>query len=225
MRTKQLDVSIRWAASAALLALALSVGLAGCDKPAPQVAPEAAPAAPAPATAPDQTSPEAPPAETTPAPSPDAPPPTEPSTVPKPASNPTPADEPPVDTMLAAIPSQNSKMGVGVDLRYSFDGAVLTNQPVTVHLAAVPRVGYSSLKVTVQEASGYQVAATPLSVQKASASGVYRQQFSMTRLSANPEPLRVLVVAEMGENSAFGYFTIPLPDGTNAQKPESVKLR
>ena len=41
--------------------------------------------------------------------------------------------------MLAAIPS--TKMSVAVDLRYSFDGAVLPNQPVNVHLAAVPRVG------------------------------------------------------------------------------------
>ena len=218
MRTRQLDGSIRLAAGAALLAVAL----AGCDKPAPQVTPEpATQPAPAPAPAPS----EAPPSETTPSPSPDAPPPTDPSAVPKPASSPSPAAEPPVETMLAAIPSKNSKMGVGVDLRYSFDGAVLTNQPVTVNLAAVPRVGYSSLKVTVQEAPGYQLAATPLNVQKASASGVYRQRFSMTKVSANPEPLQVLVIAEMGENSAFGYFTIPLPDGTSPQKTESVKLR
>jgi hypothetical protein len=127
--------------------------------------------------------------------------------------------------MLAAIPAKNSKMGVAVDLRYSFDGEVLANQPVTVHLATVPRLGYSSIKVSVQDVSGYQLASIPLNVQKASASGVYRQQFSMTKVSANPEPLRVLVIAEMGENSAFGYFTIPLPDGTNPQKPESVKLR
>ena len=218
MRTRQLDGSIRLAAGAALLALTL----AGCDKPAPQVTPE--PAA-QPAPAPEPATPEAPPSETTPAPSSDAPPPTEPSAVPKPASTPAPDSVPPVDTMLAAIPSKSSKMGVGVDLRYSFDGAVLTNQPVTVNLAAVPRVGYSSLTVTVQEAPGYQLASTPLTVQKASASGVYRQQFSMTKVAANPEPLRVLVIAEMGENSAFGYFTIPLPDGTNPQKTESVKLR
>jgi hypothetical protein len=218
MRTRQLDGSIRLTAGLALLVMAL----AGCDKPAPQVTPEPA-TQPAPATVP--ATPETPPSETSPAPSPDAPPPTEPSAVPKPASSPAPAAEPPVETMLAAIPAQNSKMGVGVDLRYSFDGAVLPNQPVTVNLATVPRVGYSSLKVTVQEAPGYQLASVPLNVQKASASGVYRQQFSMTKVSANPEPLRVLVIAEMGENSAFGYFTIPLPDGTNAQKTESVKLR
>jgi len=218
MRTRQLDGSIRLAAGAALLAMAL----AGCDKPAPQVTPEPA-TQPAPAPAPVPS--EATPSETTPAPPPDAPAPTDPSGVPKPASSPAPTAEPPVDTMLAAIPSQNSKLGVGIDLRYSFDGAVLPNQPVTVNLAAMPRVGYSSLKVTVQEAPGYQLAATPLNVQKASASGVYRQRFSMTKVSANPEPLRVLVVAEMGENSAFGYFTIPLPDGTSPQKTESVKLR
>jgi hypothetical protein len=127
--------------------------------------------------------------------------------------------------MLAAIPARNSKMGVGVDLRYSFDGAVLADQPVTVHLAAVPRVGYSSLEVAVQDTRGYRLASTPLHVQKASASGVYRQQFSMTKVASDPEPLRVLVIAEMGENSAFGYFTIPLPDGINPQKAESVKLR
>lgn len=219
MRTRNSDGSIRLAASAALLAMIL----AGCDKPAPQVTPEPA-TQPAPAPAPAPATPEALPSETPPAPSPDAPPPTEPSAVPKPASSPAPVTEPPVETMLAAIPVRNSKIGVGVDLRYSFDGAVLTNQPVTVNLATVPRVGYSSLKVTVQEAPGYLLASTPLNVQKASASGVYRQQFSMTKVSATPEPLRVLVIAEMGENSAFGYFTIPLPDGTNPQKTESVKL-
>ena len=46
--------------------------------------------------------------------------------------------------MLAAIPS--AKMSVAVDLRYSFDGAVLPNQPVIVHLAAVPRVAGSNLQ-------------------------------------------------------------------------------
>ena len=86
--------------------------------------------------------------------------------------------------MLAAIPS--TKMSVAVDLRYSFDGAVLPNQPVIVHLAAVPRVTGGNLKVSVQQAAGLQVAAGPLTVQKTSASGVYRQQFSLTRLRRVP---------------------------------------
>ena len=44
-------------------------------------------------------------------------------------------------------------MSVAVDLRYSFDGAALPNQPVTLHLAAVPRVLGSKLSVTVKDRS------------------------------------------------------------------------
>jgi hypothetical protein len=213
MRTNKLEVTLRAATGMALLALAL----AGCDKPAPQVAPVTAPDSSAPPSAapavPDAPAPD--PA----APAPDAPPPTEPSAVPKPATS----NEPRVESMLAAIPS--TKMSVAVDLRYSFDGAVLPNQPVIVHLAAVPRVGGGNMRVSVQNTEGLQLAASPLTVQKTTASGVYRQQFSLTRLAATPEPLRVLVTVQMGEDTGFGYFTIPLDGGTNAQKQESVKLR
>jgi hypothetical protein len=131
--------------------------------------------------------------------------------------------DPPVESMLPAIPS--AKMGVAVDLRYSFDGEVLPNQPVTVNLAAVPRVAGGTMQVSVQQAPGLQIASAPLSVQKTNASGVYRQQFSLTKLAATAEPLRVLVKLQMGEQSGFGYFTIPLDPGTNAHKPESVKQR
>jgi hypothetical protein len=94
-----------------------------------------------------------------------------------------------------------------------------------VNLAAVPRVAGGTMQVSVQQAAGLQIAATPLSVQKTDVSGVYRQQFSLTRLAGTPEPLRVLVKLQMGEQSGFGYFTIPLDPGTNAQKLESVKQR
>ncbi len=213
MRTQN-PGTLRAATSIALLALALT----GCGKPAPQVVPPEPPAQPAPVP----VVPDAPPAEPdAPAPAPDAPPPTEPSAVPKPASS----NEPRVESMLAAIPS--SKMGVAVDLKYSFDGEVLPNQPVVVHLAAVPRVGGANMKVSVQQAAGLQMAAGPLNVQKANASGVYRQQFSLTRLTGASEPLRVLVTMQMGDESGFGYFTIPLTpaSGTNPQKQDSVKLR
>jgi len=213
MPTNNFDGLIRVAAGAVVMALVLS----GCDKPAPQVAPPEPPAQPAPSPVPAMPDPAAEPAAPA-VPAPEAPPPTEPSTVPKPASS----NEPRVESMLAAIPS--SKMGVAVDLMYSFDGEVLPNQPVMVHLAAVPRVG-GSMKVSVQEAPGLQMTASPLNVQKASASGVYRQQFSLTRGSGAAEPLRVLVIMEVGKNSAFGYFTIPLDSGTNPQKQDSVKLR
>lgn len=211
MRTNKFEGTMRATVGITLLALAL----AGCDKPVPQVAPPEPPVQPAPAPA----IPDAPPPDPAPAPAPDAPPPTEPSAVPKPASS----SEPRVETMLAAIPS--TKMSVAVDLRYSFEGAVLLNQPVIVHLAAVPRVTGGTLRVSVQQAAGLQLAAGPLTVQKTSASGVYRQQFSLTRLAGSPEPLRVLVTMQMGEDTGFGYFTIPLDGGISAQKQESVKQR
>ena len=104
------------------------------------------------------------------------------------------------------------------------------HHPVIVHLAAIPRAGGANLKVSVQQAPGLLLAATPLNVQKATASGVYRQQFSLTRQAGESAPLRVLVRMEMGEDSGFGYFTIPLDAaateaGTIAQKQDSVKQR
>jgi hypothetical protein len=201
--------------------LLLALGLAACDKPAPQVAPVTAPepVAPPPAAPAIPDASPAEPAVPAPAPAPDAPPPTEPSPVPKPTKS----DEPRVDSMLAAVPS--AKMGVAVDLKYSIDGDPLPNQPVIVHLAAVPRVSGANMMVRVQHATGLEIAAGPLNVQKASASGVYRQQFSMTRRAGAAEPLRVLVTMQMGEDTGFGYFTIPLDGGTIAQKRESVKQR
>ena len=46
--------------------------------------------------------------------------------------------------------SPSTKMSVAVDLRYSFDGAVAAGSAGHVHLAAVPRVTGSNLKVSVQ---------------------------------------------------------------------------
>ena len=213
MRTDKLDGMTRAATGMALLALVL----AGCGKPAPETSPVPSSEPPAEATpAPDAT-PAPPPAN-------EAPPPTEPSAVPKPASS----AEPAVESMLAAIPS--AKMSVAVDLLYSFDGPVMPNQPVNVHLAAVPRTGGAKLTVSVQETPGLQVAAGPLHVQKTSALGVYRQQFSLTQLVAGTRQVSVLVIMETTEGSGFGYFTIPLDTspldgGTNPQKQESVKQR
>jgi len=128
--------------------------------------------------------------------------------------------------MLAAIPS--SKATVAADLRYSFAAEVLPNQPVMVHIAAIPRISGAKMKVSVQQSSGLKLAAGPLDVQKTDALGVYRQQFSLTKLSGTTEPLRVLVTMQMGEDTGFGYFTIPLSTaatdgGTIAQKRESAK--
>ncbi|HEV7607045.1 MAG TPA: hypothetical protein VGO61_06895 [Steroidobacteraceae bacterium] len=213
MRTNKLESAIRTAAAATLLAALL----AGCARPAPEAAPppQAAPAIPDAAPPADATPAPAAPAQ----PAPDAPPPTEPSAAPKPTA----ASEPSIESMKLAIPS--AKLSVAVDLRYSFDGAVEPNQPVILHLAAVPRVPGTNLNVSVKDVDGLQVSAGSLSVQKASAASVYRQQFSVTRQAAAPAELRVLVTMDSADGSAFGFFSIPLNAGTTAQKQDSVKQR
>jgi hypothetical protein len=125
--------------------------------------------------------------------------------------------------MTLATPS--AKLSVAADLRYQFDGPALPNQPVTLHLAAVPRVSGSRLNVTVKQVEGVQLAAGALSLKKANGAEVYRQQISVTRGTHSPVELRVLVTMDTAQGSAFGYFSVPLDSGTNAQKRESVKQR
>jgi len=222
MPTNKLDVTIRTAVSALLV----STLLAGCSEHASDAntAPPETPAQAAPAI-PDAT----PPAETLPAPesapaapvqpTPDAPPPTEPSVAPKPSA----ANEPSLDSMRLATPS--AKLSVAADLRYQFDGVALPNQPVTLHLAAVPRVSGGKLSMTVRQVDGVQLAPGALTVQKANGPEVYRQQFSVTRGAHAPAELRVLVTMETSQGSAFGFFSVPFDSGTNAQKQDSVKQR
>lgn len=220
MPTNKLDGALRTMAGVFFAASLL----AGCAKPAPP--PEPAPvetSPPAPAT------PDAPPAETLPAPdgsavtpaqpTTDAPSPAEPSAVPKPTA----ANEPSLESMSVATPS--AKMSVSVDLRYSFDSAALPGQPVTLHLAAVPRVSGSNLRVSVKEVAGVRLAAGPLNLQKTNGSDVYRQQVSVTRSIESPTQLRVLVTMDYASGSGFGFFSVPFDSGTNAQKQDSVKQR
>ena len=221
MPTNKLDVAIR----TALGALLMTALLAGCSKHATDAAvPPETPAQPAPA-APDAT----PPADVLPAPEaapaapvqppPDAPPPTEPSAAPKPTAG----AEPSLDSMKLATPS--AKLSVAADLRYQFDGAALPNQPVILHLAAVPRVSGGKLSVIVREADGVQLSPGALSLQKAGRADVYRQQFSVTRSAHAATELAVLLTMETSGGSAFGFFSVPFDSGTNAQKQDSVKQR
>jgi hypothetical protein len=220
-------LTISRTATAALLVFML----AACD-PAPKVedaARQPTPAAPASETPPaDTTTPapsEVPPPDDAPGapaqPSPDAPPPTDPAPAPKPTAA---VDEPALDSMQTA--KAPAKLSVPVDLRYSFDGDPLANQPVTLHLAAVPRVAGTNLGVSIKPVTGIQVAsAGALNVQKANANGAYRQQFSVTRQASAPAELRVLVTMDLPEGQGFGYFSVPLEGGMKARKTDSVKQR
>ena len=193
------DTRLRLSAGAALLAALL----AGCSRPssptppvpAPTVAPapvDSAPAAmPAPAAAASAESPQSgkgPPVISAASPQPRA-------------------TEPAIASMTLA--SASSKMGVPVDLHYSFDGAVTIGQPVTLHLAAVPRVAGTNLKVSIKDEPGIQKNAVELGVQKASASTAYRQQLAVTRLAGGPSELHVLVTMDGEIGTVFSWFKVP----------------
>jgi hypothetical protein len=202
-------------------AMLLTLWLAGCSKDAPTANPPQPAQPAAPADAPPAPAGELPPpdsVEPAPSPAPEPPPPTEPSAVPKPTSV-----EPGLDSMHAATAS--TKMSVPVDLRYQFESDPLLNQPVTLHLAAVPRIAGTRLRVSIKNVEGIQVAAGPMEFQKVAATSAYRQQLSVTRTTVGPENLRVLITMEMPEGSGFGYFSIPLTNGKTAQKQHSVKQR
>lgn len=118
------------------------------------------------------------------------------------------APPPALESMHLAAPG--SKIGVPVDLRYQFTGSAEPGRPATLHLAAVPRVPGSNLTVSIKETPGIEAAAPPITAQKASAQQAYRQQLSVTRHAGAPSELRVLVMMELPEGSAFGYYSVPL---------------
>ena len=109
----------------------------------------------------------------------------------------------------------SSKLGVPVELRYQFDAPVEPGRPVTLHLAAVPRVEGENLTVSIREVAGIDAVAAPMTARKASIDQAYRQQLSVTRHAGAPSPaeLRVLVRMDVAEGSAFGYFSVPLEGG------------
>jgi hypothetical protein len=224
MRTTFIPATIRLAAAAAFAA----VLLAGCSRGEQPAAPDATPApeasppspsgdAPAPGLPPEQTTTPEDDATAPAQPAPDAPPPVESSPAPKPTS----VAEPPLDAMKLA--RSNAKIGVPVDLRYSFDGDALSGQPVTLHLAAVPRVAGTNLEVSLKAVEGLQSSIGTLSVQKAAPATPYRRQYAVTRQPSGPTEIRVLVTMGVGQGSAFSWFSIPLDGGIAAGKQDSVK--
>ncbi len=85
----------------------------------------------------------------------------------------------------------------------------MAGQPVTLHLAVVPRVAGSNLTMSIKREPGINAIASELTAQKASASATYRQELSVTKLAGGPSGLQVLVTMELPEGSAHSWFNIP----------------
>lgn len=163
-------------------------------------------------------SPETPPAPTPPAPEAAAPAESTASDAPPPAAAPAatgstsstaPESAQGPDLAAMTLASTSTKLGVPVDLRFSFDGAVEAGRPVTLHIAAVPRAAGTNLTVSVKEEPGIDAVAAPIHAQKASAGTAYRQQLSVTRAADGPAELRVLVTMDMPIGQAHSWFSVP----------------
>ncbi len=130
---------------------------------------------------------------------------------------------PALDAMSTARPS--AKISVPVSVRYQFDTPVTAGQPTTLHLALVPRIAGTNLKFEVKPAEGLRIDAAPLTVEKATAAGVYRHALSLTTSAGAPQEAQVLVIMDTVEGRGFGLFSIPLSGQAPAAKRESVKQR
>jgi hypothetical protein len=133
-------------------------------------------------------------------------------------------NEPSLSAMSLAEPP--SKLGAPVDLRYSVEGDLAMGQPVTLHLAAVPRVAGSNMEVSIKEEAGISTSSRigQMRVQKADASAAVRQSMSVTRQSGGPSSVRVLVTMETPEGSAHSWFTVPLARAPAAEKAVKARL-
>ena len=116
-----------------------------------------------------------------------------------------------------------AKLGVAVDLRYQFEGAVAANQPVTLHLAAIPRVAGTNLKVSVKKVRVSSSRPGAVHAQGRAPRASIASSCRSSARAAAPATIRVLVTMDVPEGAGFGFFSIPLDGGTNPQKSDSVK--
>jgi hypothetical protein len=184
--------------------------LVACHRPAPP-AETPSPETPAPATQATQAG-EAPTATVAPVP------------VPQIAAAASAASKGHPDLSSMKLASPAAKRGVAVDLHYQFDGDVRSGQPVTLHLAAVPRVEGSNLKVSIKDDPGVQAKTNAISIQKAAVSTAYREQVSVMKQAGGPSELRVLVTMDTPQGSAFGWFGVPLGGAAAGDKQVKATL-
>jgi hypothetical protein len=86
----------------------------------------------------------------------------------------------------------------------------------------VPRVAGSNFSMSIKKESGISSTGSALNAQKVSASTIYRQDVSVTKLAGGPSKLHVLVTMEVPEGSAHSWFSIPLegaPSPAGKQQP------
>lgn len=138
-------------------------------------------------------------------------------------SRPAAASEPELSAMkVAKVVSE--KIGVPVELRYQLDGDAMAGGPVTLHLAAVPRVAGTNLAVSIKQESGIELPREELHAAKVDIATPYRQQLQLTRRAGGPQEIRVLVTMDFPIGQGFTWYTVPLA-GSASSKPAVDRLQ
>jgi hypothetical protein len=112
----------------------------------------------------------------------------------------------------------SEKIGVPVELRYQLDGDAMAGQPVTLHLAAVPRVAGTNLTMSIKQEAGIEFPKDQLHAAKVDVATPYRQQLRLARRAGGPTEIRVLVTMDFPIGTGFTYFSVPLAAPTSAGK-------
>lgn len=105
----------------------------------------------------------------------------------------------------------SGKITVPVEVRYQFDDAPVSNQPVPLQIALVSRAAGENLKVEFVNTDALIVdTVQPQQVQKVAVDGVVRHRVLVTAKQANPPDLRLLVSMDTAGGRFFGVFSIPV---------------
>jgi hypothetical protein len=125
---------------------------------------------------------------------------------------------PPLKQMpLARAPE---RMSVPVDVHYS-TGEAAPGQPMTLHLAFVPRVAGENLRVEFPHSKSATIETPKVDFvqQKADAASVIRRSIVVTPLQESGARVRVIVSMDVEGGRFFSVFSIPVgADGATAPK-------
>ena len=130
-----------------------------------------------------------------------------------PATSGAPPDAQPDFATMTAVQPRSGKIGVPVDVRYQYAGTITAGQPVSLHIAVIPRVEGRNLKIELPRTAGLASGGkSPASAVfgKAAAADTLRYTVELTPLAGAPDHVPLIVSMDVGGGHFFSVFPIPL---------------
>ena len=105
-----------------------------------------------------------------------------------------------------------------VELRYQLDGDAMAGQPVTLHLAAVPRVEGTNLVGEHQGRARPRVPERNVECAEGRGRDGLSQAGAPDAHGGGPQELRVLVTMDFPIGQGFTWYTVPLAGATSSKQ-------